>query len=71
MARERQMRLDAERQVIKMYNEMESAWARIAKLEKKVKQLKKKNGSRPDKRSFVDVSPAVGECSFFKFILFV
>ena len=58
--RERQMRLDAERQVIKMYGEMELAWTRISKLEKKIKQLKKRNASRPVLHSVVDAGPVSG-----------
>ena len=40
LIRERQLRLTAERQVIKMYSEMEKSWSRVAKLEKKIKHLK-------------------------------
>ena len=54
------MRLDAERQVIKMYGEMELAWARIAKLEKKVKQLKKRYASKPVIHSVLDAGSVVG-----------
>ena len=47
LKKERHARLDAERQVIKMYGELETAWSKIAKLEVKVKQLKRKNNNFP------------------------
>ena len=45
LVRERQMRLDAERQVIRIYAELEAAWARNGKLEKKLKHMKQKRTS--------------------------
>ena len=39
--REKELRNNAELQVIKIYGEMESAWTRISRLEKEVKQLNK------------------------------
>jgi len=52
LARERQLRLTAERQVIKVYAEMEKSWARVAKLEKKIKHMKNQKShqisDRPD-----------------------
>ena len=41
MAQERQLRLTAERQVIKMYTEMDKGWSRVSKLERKIQSLKK------------------------------
>lgn len=46
LVRERQLRLTAERQVIKMYAEMEKSWSRVAKLEKKIKHLKNQKSNQ-------------------------
>ena len=56
---ERRLRTDAERQVVQIYGELESAWNRTAKLERKLKQLKqqRRKASAPPPEA-----PPPGEC---------